>query len=156
MLAAASPASREGERAGEVARDPVVPERRDERAPGGLRLRSVALEDIADEPWFARGIEVVGTGGHGCPHRRLSPLRERAHRRHEDVAAVDERPDAVGSLDVGHERVEAPELLGEGQHAVRIAPGQHRPQPAPHHRPRRQVARVTRGAEEDDAPRHHR
>jgi len=115
------------QRAREVARDPVVPERRDERAPSVVRLRSVALEDITDEPWFARGIEVVGTGSHGGPHRRLSPLRERAHRRHEDIAAVDERPDAVWAIHVGHERVEAPELLRERQHSVRIAPGQHRP-----------------------------
>jgi hypothetical protein len=73
----------------------------------------VALEDIAGEPWFARGIEVVGTGSHGCLHRRLPPLRERADRRHEHVAAVDERMDAVWPLDVGDERVEAPELLSE-------------------------------------------
>jgi hypothetical protein len=156
MLAAASPRLAQSERARQVARDPVVPERGDERAPGVLGLRSVALEDIADEPRLAGGIEVVGTGRHGCPHRRLPPVGERAHRRHEDIAAADEGVDAVGTLHVGDERVQAPELLRERQHAVRTPPGQHRAQPAPHHRPRRQVARVTRGAEEDDAPRHHR
>jgi hypothetical protein len=98
----------------------------------------------------------VGSGVDRRLHGRLPPLRERPDRGDQHIAPLDERPHALRPFDVGHERVEAAQLVGQLLEPLRVAPGQDRAQPALRHRPRGQAAGVARGAEEDDPPGHRR
>src|SRR5205085_6773896 len=66
----------EGERAGEVARHPVVAEGGHEGAAGGLRRGTVALADAAAEAALPPRVAGVRARAHAGAHRRLAHPRE--------------------------------------------------------------------------------
>ena len=78
------------ERAGEVARDPVVAERGDEPAAGRLGGRPVALEDRADERALAGRVEVVRARGDRGLDGGGAQAHERPDGRDQHVPALDE------------------------------------------------------------------
>jgi hypothetical protein len=89
------------ERSGKVAWHEVVTERGQQRAAGGARARPVALEHLTDERPLAGGVEVGRAGGDRRLDCGLAVVREWPHGGDENVAAVHESADGVGTGGVG-------------------------------------------------------
>ena len=71
---------------------------------------------------LARRIQVVGLPADGGFDRRPAPLDERADRRDQHVAGIDESADRSRIADVGNRDLEiAPEITGELGQARRVA-----------------------------------
>ena len=90
--------------AGEVARDVVVAGSGQQDAAGVRRLRPVLPDDGAEEGSLARGVDVVGTGGHRGLDGGAAPAGERSDRRDEHVTALHQsshrgRRRGLGDLD---------------------------------------------------------
>ena len=142
------------ERARQVARHPVVPERRDHAAARGLGARAVLLEHPPDERRLAGRVEVVRAREHRGLGRGFAVAGERADGREEHIASLHERLHGVRARHVGHRDLEPPEFVAHRPQPLDVARREHRAQAALHHRLRRQAACVSRRAEEDDPPGH--
>ncbi len=142
-----------GQRAGEVAGDEVVPERRQQCAVGPLRSRSVLVEHATNERTLPRRVEVVRAGVHGRLQRRLAEPQVRADGGHQHVTALDQRAHRAGTVDVGNRRFQAAELGGQSSHTVGVTTGQQRHGTTLHERASGQLACVPGRSEHHDPAR---